>query len=98
MAAVDRYAHPLSRADKLALAAEVIATYTRVRVVIARNDLPTALRALRRVRPTRSPSDAKASGLRFGRAVTRTLRLLPMDSRCLFRALVLSSILARRGL
>ncbi|MDQ3569707.1 MAG: lasso peptide biosynthesis B2 protein [Actinomycetota bacterium] len=41
---------------------------------------------------------AHLSGLRLGRAVSRTLRLLPTDSRCLVRSLVLTALLARRGL
>ena len=36
--------------------------------------------------------------MRLGRAVTRTLPLLPTESRCLMRSLVLTSLLARRGL
>jgi hypothetical protein len=36
--------------------------------------------------------------LRLGRAVVKTLRLLPTDSRCLIRSLVLSRILTRRSI
>ena len=36
--------------------------------------------------------------LRLGRAVVKTLRLLPTDSRCLIRSLVLSRILTRRAI
>jgi hypothetical protein len=35
--------------------------------------------------------------LRLGRAVVRTLAVLPADSRCLMRSLVLTGMLARRG-
>jgi len=35
---------------------------------------------------------------RLARAVSRTLRLLPTDSRCLSRALVLDTLLTRRSL
>ena len=48
-----------------------------------------------------APSTGRRSYLaavRLGRAVTRTLPLLPSDSRCLMRSLVLTSVLARRGL
>jgi hypothetical protein len=41
------------------------------------------------------PSDAEA--LRLGRAVSRTLSVLPTDSRCLVKSLVLTSLLTRRG-
>jgi hypothetical protein len=37
-------------------------------------------------------------GRRLGYAVVRTLRLLPTDSRCLMRSLVLTRLLARRGI
>jgi hypothetical protein len=35
---------------------------------------------------------------RLGRAVGKTLRLLPTDSRCLIRSLVLTRLLARRAI
>lgn len=35
---------------------------------------------------------------RLGRAVARTLALVPGDTRCLVRSLVLTRILARRGI
>jgi hypothetical protein len=38
-----------------------------------------------------------ATAVRLGRAVRRTLAVLPGDSRCLTQALVLSSLIARRG-
>lgn len=44
------------------------------------------------------PAGAYLAGLRLGRAVSRTLRLLPTDSRCLMRSLVLTGLLARRGM
>ena len=42
--------------------------------------------------------DTRLAGVRLGRAVTRTLRLVPADSRCLMRSLVLTGLLARRGI
>ena len=39
-----------------------------------------------------------AAGIRLGNAVQRTLRALPVDSRCLVTALVLTRMLARRGI
>ena len=50
-----------------------------------------------------STSAAEPDGLRvlrsllLGRAVMRVLGLLPTDSRCLMRSLVLTGMLARRG-
>ena len=39
----------------------------------------------------------RQEGMRVGRAVTKVLRLLPTDSRCLIQAIVLTAMLARRG-
>jgi transglutaminase-like putative cysteine protease len=83
---------------KVFLAAEIVATYARARVLLwRRTDIREALSALRgRPRPARSEIDAYA-GIRLGRAVDRTLRVLPTDSRCLSQALTLIGLLARRG-
>src|SRR5581483_11465170 len=78
------------------------AAYVRVRYVLARNRaLPDALAVLRR--PPRSVlahgwrSEYEA-GYRYGQAVMRTLAILPTDSRCLMRSLVLLVLLNRRGI
>ncbi len=42
-------------------------------------------------------ADVLPEARRLGSAVTRTLRLLPGDTRCLTRSLVLTLILSRRG-
>jgi hypothetical protein len=41
---------------------------------------------------------AFAEAARLGRAVVRTLRLVPGDTRCLRRSLVLIQLLAKRGI
>jgi transglutaminase superfamily protein len=88
--------------QKAGLAAEIIATYPRVRWLLWRRDLPAAVAALRRSPEPREP-DADPSvnrihrqGRRLGRAASRILTLLPADSRCLVRSLVLLALLARR--
>jgi hypothetical protein len=90
---------PLGPVAKLKLAAEVGRTYVRVRRVFRRSTLPDALAQLRA--PLEGQVDAtpvdREEGLRLGRAVTRTLGVLPADSRCLMQSLVLSDMLARRG-
>jgi hypothetical protein len=49
--------------------------------------------------PPESPSaEMLADARRLGRAVTRLLVLLPGDTRCLVRSLVLTRLLARRGI
>lgn len=90
---------PLEPAEKAVLAAEILASYVRSRWWLARGDLPAALGRLRRARrkgvPVRDPT---LTGRRLGRAVVRTLSPLPTDSRCLMRSLVLTALLARRGI
>jgi hypothetical protein len=59
------------------------------------------VRAVREVEPSRSPLspvEEHDTARRLGRAVQRTLRLLPTDSRCLIRSLVLTRLLARRSI
>jgi Transglutaminase-like superfamily len=91
---------PIPLSEKLAIAVEILTTYVHVRWLLWRNDLPTAVETLR------GPSDhlergdlrRQAIGVRLGKAVGRTLRFLPFDSRCLVRSLVLTRMLARRGI
>lgn len=86
---------PLSPGRKLALAAEILGAYVRVRRALRRSDFQDAVLALR------SPDSRVQDGadpVRLGRAVSRTLRLVPTDSRCLMRSLVLTDVLARRGM
>jgi transglutaminase-like putative cysteine protease len=92
---------PLTHREKLSLAREIVATYLRVRRLLKRDDLPTVLARLRSAGADRSAfADAlaeKAAAIRLGRAIGRTLSLVPGDSRCLVRSLVLTALLARRG-
>ncbi len=86
---------------KIALALEVLGVYLRVRWMLMRLKPVPAVSVLRQgldghVIPELSPARVRL-GLSFGRAVVRVLRLLPTDSRCLMRSLVLTRILARRG-
>jgi hypothetical protein len=85
---------------KLALAAEILITYVRVHWGLRRHDLETLVRGLRDV-----PLAAESTGAAdltlcrtLARAVVRTLAPLPVDSRCLTRSLVLTRLLARRGI
>ena len=76
------------------LVVEVLGTYARAWVLLRRRPLPEALASLRapgRPRPAEDPR-------RLGRAVSRTLRVLPTDSRCLVRSATLAGLLAHRGL
>lgn len=85
---------------KLSLAREILVTYLRVRWVLRGRELPQAVAILReppaRRRRELPLADGERYGERLGAAVVRTLTLLPADSRCLMRSLVLLAVLARR--
>ena len=82
---------------KLVLAAEVLAAYVSARRSLRRSGLRETLAQLRGIQPTRQVVDPVADGRRLGRAVGRTLGALPADGRCLSQSLVLTRLLARRG-
>jgi hypothetical protein len=84
--------------NRLLLAAEIVATYARVRWSLRRRDLPSLLLELRTPAPPANVTQPVDAGRRLGRAVRRTLRMLPTDSRCLMQSLVLTRLLARRGI
>jgi hypothetical protein len=88
----------VSVSRKVATAAEILVAYVRARRLIRRTDLPGAVTALRDGATAGAPADAVGAGQRLGRAVVRTLGVLPTDSRCLMRSLVLTRLLARRGI
>jgi hypothetical protein len=90
----DTVALPLRR--KLTLAWEIVTAYVRARRLLRRHDLPSVIRELRSS-PSGSPAAAAVSDERLARAVRRTLRALPANSRCLMQSLVLTHLLARRG-
>ena len=84
---------------RLTLAAEVIATYVRVARWRRQGDVRAAAAAARTA--SGAPwggGDPYKESVRLGFAVTRVLRLMPGDSRCLSRSLVLTAMLARRGI
>jgi hypothetical protein len=100
------WAEPLGARRRIELAGQIVATYVRVRRALRRAPLDEAVRQLREGGPPSStsrreaiPSQADvADAVRLGRAVSRTLALLPGDTRCLTRSLVLSALLARWGI
>lgn len=93
----DRGLGPLGKA---ALALEVVSTYARARRLLRRTDLAHAVGALRNESAVQRPPgvDERVLGLRLGRATGLVLTALPADSRCLMRSLVLTGMLARRGI
>ena len=99
MAPVQPGDRPLSPPAKAALAAEVVVAYVRARRSLRRRGLPATLASLRAV-PVQEAGDgdAVARGRRLGRVVARTLGRLPADGRCLSQSLVLTRLLAARGI
>jgi Transglutaminase-like superfamily len=94
---------PLPIRWKASLTAEILVTYGRVRWLMARNELPATLEALREPNgaPAPDPGDAELTwqvGERLGFVAARTLDPFPGDSRCLMRSLVLTAMMARRGI
>jgi hypothetical protein len=92
----------LSLVQKLQLGREILVSYVHVRRLLwRRKDLPTVLGLLREPpQRLRKPPEADAlrSGVRLGSAVGKALNVIPADSRCLVRSLVLTRILAVRGI
>jgi hypothetical protein len=95
---------PLPPRRRVLLAFEILATYFWVRLRLFRTEFPTALIGMRD--GGRPPEERLAHELRvtylraarLARAVQRTLRFVPADGRCLMQALVLTALLARRGI
>ncbi len=95
----------LRSAERARLAVEILASYLQARRALRRGPIASVMVALRSEAQFVSSSPATAAtegGLhearRLGRAVTRMLALLPGDTRCLVRSLVLTRLLARRGI
>ena len=85
--------------EKLALTCEILVAYVVVRWRLWRTEFPEALAAIRRTEArVVTVGDPTLTGRRLARAASRVLRLLPTDSRCLMRSLVVVRLLARRGI
>lgn len=86
--------------EKGRLAVEILVAYARARWWLRRRSLEETIAALRGQTPAvGTPGEHHLrAGLRLGRIVGRTLGVLPADSRCLVRSLVLTSMLAKRGI
>lgn len=92
---------PLNGIERVRLALEIAAAYARARRELRRSSFESVLATLRcRVAGcTQVPmEEALVQARRLGRAVGRVLRLLPGDTRCLVRSLVLTRLLSRRGI
>jgi Transglutaminase-like superfamily len=92
---------PLGLAARVRLAAEVVVAYVRAHRELRRAPIEPAIAALRTDAAFPPPADGPdvlAEARRLGWIVARTLRLVPGDTRCLARSLVLTRLLARRGI
>jgi hypothetical protein len=91
----------LTALERGRLAFEIAIVYVRARVRLRRGSIDSVLRSLRSCsspEPQRAGAGTLAEAQRLGRAVSRVLRLLPGDTRCLVRSLVLTQLLAKRGI
>jgi hypothetical protein len=93
---------PLGAAAKARLVVEIVGAYVEARRRLRREGLRPALQRLRQPDAAHPSVLASARDLaacrRLARAVVRTLNVLPADSRCLMQSLVLTRLLARRGI
>ncbi len=83
---------------RVRLAAEVLTTYVRVRRLMRGRDIIDVVATLREGADDRLDTEtARRLAKRLDRPVARTLAVLPADSRCLVRSLVVLRMMARRG-
>jgi hypothetical protein len=87
---------------RMRLVAEIVLAYLKTRRALRTAPIAGVVAMLRAERSPRDPPPYGEDGLlearHLGRAVTRTLALLPGDTRCLMQALVLTRLLAARGI
>jgi Transglutaminase-like superfamily len=87
--------------ERVRLIAEIVAAYIQARRELRRVPIEPVVAALRSdcsLPPLVDGSSALEEARRLGWIVARTLALLPGDTRCLARSLVLTRLLARRGI
>jgi transglutaminase superfamily protein len=87
-------------AARALLIAEILRGYLGTQRALRRAPIADVLAGIRASpRGDRAlPSDTAAEARHLASAVVRTLALLPGDTRCLARSLVLTRLLARRGI
>jgi hypothetical protein len=92
--------HPMGQGQRLRLGAEIVGAYLRAWRELRRVPIEQAVGRLRSgsaIEEHEGP-EALEEAFRLGQAVSRTLTFLPGDTRCLRRSLVLTQLLARRGI
>lgn len=90
----------LSNAARTRLAVEILAAYAQSRRALRRAPIAEVVAGLRSRSPSAAPPavNSLAEARRLGRAVARLLAHVPGDTRCLVRSLVLTRLLASRGI
>jgi hypothetical protein len=91
---------PMTPGSKIGLALEILIAYMAMWRALGHSDVLRMAAKARDVRSGPPASDSLEHQLarRLGKAVGKVLRLLPTDSRCLIRSLVLVRILSRRAI
>ena len=90
---------PFTPRDKVSLILEILTAYATMLRVLGQKDVLGMVARARQVESGQRIADAfeHQEARRLGKVVGRTLGVLPTDSRCLIRSLVLVRILARRS-
>jgi hypothetical protein len=93
-------ARQLRPGERVRLVVEVLAAYLQARRALRRAPIASVMSTLRaQPAPIAVAGETTlAEARRLGYAVARTLALVPGDTRCLVRSLVLTRLLARRGI
>ncbi len=100
LAAAPARGRSLSQTQRARLAVEILAAYAQARRALRREPIETVVARLRSRSPAVSepPAGSLEQARRLGWAVARLLHYVPGDTRCLARSLVLTRLLARRGI
>jgi hypothetical protein len=86
--------------ERLQLAAEIVTAYARARLALRRAPIAAVVAGLRTeyCSPSSPTPQSLDEARRLGWTVSRTLAFVPGDTRCLVQSLVLTHLLARRGI
>jgi Transglutaminase-like superfamily len=93
--------HSLSHRERGRLACQIVIAYARSRRALRRAPIESVVEELRAQAPPASEQAQERTleeAVRLGWMVTRTLRFMPGDTRCLARSLTLTKLLAGRGI
>lgn len=83
---------------RLSLALEIVVTFVSVRLTMREPDIRRTLERLREGGDAPATAGELQVAFRLARAVNRVLAIAPRRSRCLVQSLVLTRMLARRGI